>query len=132
MKRLIVAAAFAALAGEAVAQEACLRPVPPAVPAPAAAAAMSQADLEGHRAAREAFFTAADANLACLDRTIQARMLDIFATGAPVDAATRALGQTHEDASRERGLVYERFLRLCLAWEDARQSKLPGGCAPAS
>jgi hypothetical protein len=131
MKRVVVAAAVLFLSGEAVAQEACLRPVPPVFPAAAAAATMSQADLEAVRATRDAYFTAADANLSCMDRTLDARMNDLFATGAPMDAATRALGRAHEDASRERGVVYERFVRLCLAWEDARQMSLPGGCAPA-
>jgi hypothetical protein len=124
--------ALALWCGEAVAQEACLRPVPPAFPAPAAAESLGQPDIEGHRAARDAYFTAADANLACLDRSIESRMRALFASGAPMDADLRALGAAHEDASRERGMVYERFLRLCLAWEDARRTTLPGGCAPAA
>ena len=131
MKRLVFAAAVL-LAGEAFAQDAaCLRPVPPAFPAPAAAGALSQPQIEQHRAARDAFFTAADANLACLDAAIEARMRTLFATGAPMDEGLRRLGQAHEDASREKAQTYERFLRLCLAWEDAKHTPLPGGCAPA-
>ncbi len=128
MKRLVLAAALM-FAGEAAAQEACLRPAPPAFPAPAAAASLTEADLTAQRATRDAFFTAADTHLACLDRSIDGRIRDLFASGAPMDAATRQLGAAHEDASRERAQVYERFLRLCLAWEDARQKPLPGGCA---
>ncbi|MDX2234131.1 MAG: hypothetical protein NW200_06505 [Hyphomonadaceae bacterium] len=135
MHRLLLAAAlFAAtpsVGAVAAAQEACVRPAPPAFPAPADAGALTRPDIEGHRAVRDGYFTAADANLACLDRQIDARMKTLFATGAPMDAGLRALGAAHEDASRERAQVYERFLRLCLAWEDARQTTLAGGCATA-
>ena len=66
-----------------------------------------------------------------MDQKIDARMKTLFATGAPLDAELRSMGLAHEDASRERAAVYERFLRMCLAWEDARHTSLPGGCAPA-
>lgn len=131
MKRLVVAASIL-FAGEAAAQQAsCVRPAAPVFPATTAAASLTQPQIEQHRATRDSFFVAADANLACLDRTIDDRMRVLFSTGAPMDAAMRQLGVSHEEASRERAAVYERFLRLCLAWEDAKHMPLPGGCAPA-
>jgi hypothetical protein len=135
MTRLILAAPILAaalcFAGGASAQEtACVRPVPPTFPA--SGATLSQTEIETHRATRDAYFSAADANLTCMDRAIDVRMQQLFATGAPMDPAVRQLGAQHEAAAKERGLVYERFLRMCLAWEDARQTKLPGGCTPAS
>lgn len=131
MKRLVLAAALLC-AGEAAAQESCLKPAAPVFPAPAAAGTLGQPHIEQHRAARDAYFTAADANLACLDRAIESRMQSLFASGAPMDAELRRLGTDHETASRERAVTYERFLRLCLAWEDAKHTPLPGGCAVAA
>jgi hypothetical protein len=105
----------------------CMRPPPPVFPAPAAAAAMAPDALQQHRYARDAYFAAADANLACLDRDIDARMRTLFATGGAMDSTLRAQGLAHELASRERAETYEKFLRLCLAWEDANGASL-GGC----
>ena len=131
MKRLVLAASVF-FAGEAAAQQIdCVRPAAPVFPAAATAGTLAQPQIEQHRAARDAYFSAADANLVCLDQTIDAKMQALFASGAPMDAAMRQLGVAHEDASRERAAIYERFLRLCLAWEDARHMALPGGCAPA-
>lgn len=130
MKRLVLAAAVL-FASEAAAQQACVRPTAPVFPAPTAVSALTQAQIEDQRTARDTYFTAADANLACMDRAIDARMKTLFASGAPIDAELRTMGLAHEDASRERATVYERFLRMCLAWEDARHITLPGGCAPA-
>ena len=131
MKRLVLAISVF-FVGEAAAQQTdCARPAAPTFAAPATAGALAQPQIEQHRAARDAYFVTADAHLACLDRTINARIQTLFASGAPMDAAMRQLGAAHEDASRERAAVYERFLRLCLAWEDARHMALPGGCAPA-
>ncbi len=130
MKRLVLAAAVL-FASNAAAQDACHRPAGPVFPPVAAAGALAQPQVEQHRAARDTYFTAADANLACVDAAIDARMKELFATGAPMDAAMRQLGVSHQEASAERAAVYERFLRLCLAWEDARHMTLPGGCAPA-
>jgi hypothetical protein len=125
MKRLVLAAALL-LAGEAAAQQtSCIRPVAPVFPPLSAAATLSQAQVEQHRTTRDTFFTDADTNLSCMDKTIDDRMRTLFSTGAPMDAAIRQLGAAHEDASRERAAVYERFLRLCLAWEDAKHTKLP-------
>ena len=135
MKRLVLAAAVlvcVAISGEAAAQQtSCVRPVAPVFPAIARAVALSQPQVEQQRAARDTFFTAADANLICMDQAIDTRVQALFASGAPMDTAMRQLGLAHEDASRERAAVYERFLRLCLAWEDAKHMTLPGGCAPA-
>lgn len=97
---------------------ACMKPPPPVLPPASAAAAMDPAAFQQHRYARDAFMSAADANLACLDADIDARMRALFASGAAMDAATRAQGLAHEQASRERADVYEKFLRLCLAYED--------------
>ena len=130
MKRLVLAAAVL-FASEAAAQQTCVRPAAPVFPAPTAVGALTQPQIEAQRSARDTYFTAADANLACMDGNIDARMKTLFATGAPLDADLRALGLAHEDASRERAAVYERFLRMCLAWEDIRHVSLPGGCAPA-
>lgn len=131
MHRLILAVTLALIASEAAAQQACVKPAPPSFPAPASAGTLGQAQIEQHRAARDSFFTAADANLSCLDASIESRMQALFASGAPMDADLRALGAAHETASRERAQTYERFLRLCLAWEDAKHTPMPGGCAPA-
>lgn len=130
MKRLVLAAAVL-FASEAAAQQACVRPAMPVFPPIATAGALSQPQIEQHRTARDAYFAAADASLACMDETIDAKMKSLFATGAPMDAAIRQLGVSHQEASAERAAAYERFLRLCLAWEDARHMTLPGGCAPA-
>jgi hypothetical protein len=131
MKRLVLAAALV-FAGEAAAQQtSCVRPVAPVFPPLSAAATLSQTQVEQHRTARDTFFTAADANLSCMDKTIDDRLRTLFSTGAPMDALMRQLGAAHEDASGERAATYERFLRLCIAWEDAKRTKLPGGCAPA-
>ncbi len=96
----------------------CMKPPPPVLPGPAAATGLDAAAFQQHRYARDAYMSAADANLACLDADIDARMRTLFATGAAMDAGTRAQGLAHEQASRERADVYERFIRLCLAWED--------------
>jgi hypothetical protein len=130
MNRLVLAVALLC-AGPATAQETCLKPAAPVFPAASTAGTLGQQQLEEHRAARDAYFTAADANLACLDRAIESRMKTLFATGAPMDAELRRLGTDHETASRERAVTYERFLRLCLAWEDAKHTPFPGGCAVA-
>ena len=131
MKRLVLVAAVF-FASEAAAQQTnCVRPAAPVFPPIATAGALSQPQIEQHRTARDAYFSSADANLACMDQAIDERMRVLFSSGAPLDAAMRQLGVAHEDASRERAAVYERFLRLCLAWEDARHMTLPGGCAPA-
>jgi len=105
----------------------CTRPEPPVFASPATAGALAAADIDQARYARDAYFNAADANLACLDADIEARMRTLFATGAPMDDALRAAGLAHERASRERAETYERFLRLCLAYEDAK-GPVPGGC----
>jgi hypothetical protein len=128
MKRLVLAVALIG-AGEAAAQQVCLKPAPPVFPAPTTAGALAQPQIEQHRTARDTYFTAADANLTCLNANIESRMQTLFASGAPMDAELRRLGAAHEEASRERAMTYERFLRLCLAWEDARHTPLPGGCA---
>lgn len=96
----------------------CMKPPPPVLPPASSAAAMDAAAFQQHRYARDAFMSAADANLACLDADIDARMRVLFASGAAMDATTRAQGLAHEQASRERTDVYEKFLRLCLAYED--------------
>ncbi len=134
MNRLVLVAAVLmslAISGEAAAQQACVRPTAPVFPAPSAAATLSQPQIEQHRTERDTYFVAADTNLTCMDQAIDARIQALFSSGAPMDAAMRQLGATHDSASRERAAVYERFLRLCLAWEDARHMPLPGGCAPA-
>jgi len=132
MNRLVLAFALALFASEAAAQQACVKPAPPAFPAPATAGTLGQTQIEQHRDARDSFFSAADANLRCLDASIESRMQSLFASGAPMDAELRTLGAAHETASRERAQTYERFLRLCLAWEDARHTPFPGGCAVAT
>lgn len=106
---------------------ACVRPQPPVFPAPSAAAAMQPGEIDQARYARDTYFAAADANLACLDADIEARMRTLFATGAPLDDGLRAAGLAHELASRERAETHERFIRMCLAYEDAR-GPLVGGC----
>ena len=130
MKRLVVAVVVL-FSAEAVAQQACVRPTAPVFPLQSTASALTQPQIEAQRTARDTYFTAADANLACLDREIDTGMRALFASGAPMDPALRQKGLAHEDASRERAATYERFLRLCLAWEDATHTALPGGCAPA-
>jgi hypothetical protein len=96
----------------------CMKPPPPVFPAASAAAGLDAGAFQQHRYARDAYMTAADANLACLDADIDARMRALFASGGAMDAATRAQGLAHEQASRERAEVHEKFLRLCLAYED--------------
>ena len=103
----------------------CMKPPPPILPAPSAAAALDANAFQQHRYARDAYMAAADANLACLDADIDARMRAVFASGAPMDAVTRAQGLAHEQASREKADVHEKFLRLCLAYEDTHG---PAGC----
>lgn len=105
--------------------QACAKPQPPVFPAPAAAASLQATDIDQARYARDAYFAAADANLACLDADIESRMRTLFATGAPMDPALRAAGLAHEQASREKAETHERFLRMCLAYEDA---KGPAAC----
>ena len=97
------------------------------LPTRAAAANLQAGEIDQARYARDAYFAAADANLACLDAEIEARMRTLFATGAPMDAALRAAGAAHEQASRERAETHERFLRMCLAYEDAN-GPVSGGC----
>jgi hypothetical protein len=105
----------------------CAKPQPPVFPTPAAAASLQAAEIDQARYARDSYFAAADANLACLDADIEARMRTLFATGAPMDATLRAAGVAHEQASRERAETHERFLRMCLAYEDAK-GPVSGGC----
>lgn len=98
---------------------ACARPQPPVFSTPAMAATLPAGAIDQARYARDSYFAAADAHLACLDADIEARMRTLFATGAPMDAGLRAAGLAHELASRERAETHERFLRMCLAYEDA-------------
>lgn len=106
-------------------QASCAKPPAPAFPSPATAAALQPQDMEQHRYTRDSYFAAADANLACLDADIETRMRALFATGAPMDETLRQAGLAHEQASRERAAVHEQFLRMCLAYEDA---KGPANC----
>lgn len=106
----------------------CSKPAPPLFPAPATAATLPAQDMEQHRFSRDSYFAAADANLSCLDADIEARMRTLFATGGAMDLSLRQAGVAHEQASRERADVHEKFLRLCLAWEDSH-GPLPGGCS---
>jgi hypothetical protein len=108
-------------------QVACSRPAPPVFPGLAAAATLQAQDMEQHRLARDSYFAAADANLSCLDADIEARMRTLFATGGAMDSTLRAQGLAHELASRERAETYEKFVRMCLAYEDTH-GPLPGGC----
>ncbi|MDZ4776486.1 MAG: hypothetical protein SGJ23_06840 [Alphaproteobacteria bacterium] len=105
----------------------CAKPQPPVFPAPAAAANLQAAEIDQARYARDSYFAAADQNLACLDADIEARMRSLFATGAAMDPTLRAAGVAHEQASRERAETHERFLRMCLAYEDAK-GPVSGGC----
>jgi hypothetical protein len=134
---LLILAALAAAPTGAAAQTppqaarhspaACVQPPPPAFPTPAAAATLQPQDMQQHRLTRDSYFAAADANLACLDADIEARVRTLFATGAAMDAGARAQGLAHEEASRERAAVYEQFLRMCLAYEDAK-GPIASGC----
>lgn len=123
MKMLAAVLALAVLAaGPAGAQPpapACVKPAAPVFPAPAAASALLPGEMAQHRATRDAYFTAADRNLDCLNTSIEARMRTLFATGGAMDPTLRAEGLAHEQASRERAGVHEQYLRLCLAWQDA-------------
>ena len=107
----------------------CGRPAAPVFPAPGTAGTLTQPQVEQYRSARDAFFADADRSLACLDQRIDAEVKALFASGAQMGPALRGMGVEHQALSRDRAAAHESFLRLCLAWEDARRTRLPGGCA---
>lgn len=142
MSRVVAFALLACLAvGPAFAQSApstpvaatpvCGRPTAPTFPLPAAAGAQSLAQMQQFRASRDDFFAAADRTLACLDQKIDAQVRVVFASGAAMGPDLRQMGRDHQALGRERAAAHESFLRLCLAWEDAKLTTLPGGCEPA-
>jgi hypothetical protein len=67
---------------------------------------------------RNAYFVSADNYLGCVSGQIEGRMTTMFQTNAPMDQSLTGLGQSHSDMSRERAMIHERYVRLCIAWED--------------
>jgi hypothetical protein len=104
----------------------CARPAMPAFPA--SATAISADQLSGLRRQRDTFFLSSDTYLNCVNNEIESRMRAMFASGAAADPVMDALGKAHSDASRDRATVFERFVRLCMAWEDSRQAYGVGRC----
>lgn len=106
----------------------CAKPATPTFPTVSDLVTLAPDQMSRVRDARDAYFAAADAGLACLDADIEARMRAMFASGAAMDPALREQGLAHAQASRERASVHEQFIRLCFAYEDVR-GPLPGGCS---
>lgn len=114
--------------GPAFADDACVRPAAPGFPPTLAARLLSAERIETLRGARDDYFTAMDAYLDCVNGEIETRMRALLGSGSGGDDGLAALAEEHRSASEERAGVYERFSRLCLAWEDARKAPLPGRC----
>jgi hypothetical protein len=126
---VMMSAAWIVATGSATAQSYCVRPTPPTFPAPDRAGALSSADLDRQQAARDEYFVAADAYLDCTNGQIERRLAAMFASNAPLDSTLQSLGRDHERVSAERANVYEQFVTMCMAWEDATEAPLPGRCA---
>lgn len=112
------APATAQPAGSAPATAACARPPAPLMPQASQAGALSLTQMTALKRQRDIYFTNTDTFLGCVNGQIEQRMNAMFASGAPMDQSLNGLGQSHADMNRERAAIYERFVRLCLAWED--------------
>jgi hypothetical protein len=108
----------------------CLRPQAPAIAAAERGRTLTSADVENQRAAADRYFTSMDSFLDCTNREIERRMKAMFATNAPIDPGLNDLGAAHRAASEEKAAISERFVRVCLAWEDASGAPPPTRCAP--
>lgn len=111
----------------AQAQAACSRPQAPAIPENAAG--MGMADLAAAHEARDRYIAEADQYRLCLDQDIERRMDIMFRTNAAIDPVLEERGLEHASISAERAGVYERFVRLCLKWEDSTRARYTRGCA---